>query len=106
MKILQLYDNGLTSLPKEIAKLEKLLRLNLSRNNIKELPAEFFTLPDLRYLNLSYNKLQELHPDISDFHMLEVLVSSHITYFILAFIILLLYQLKTKLWCIFYHHYI
>lgn len=64
----------MTTLPKEIGKLEKLLRLNLSRNNIKELPAEFFTLPDLRYLNLSYNKLQELHPDISDFHMLEVLV--------------------------------
>lgn len=50
------------------------MRLNLSRNNIKELPMEFFTLPDLRYLNLSHNKLQELHPDISDFHMLEILV--------------------------------
>lgn len=70
----QLHDNALTSLPREIAQLERLLRLNLSHNKLCELPHELFRLPNLRYLNLSHNEFVELHPDISDLHMLEVLV--------------------------------
>lgn len=65
----------MSSVPKDIGKLEKLTRVNLSRNQLVELPTEFFTLPNLRYLNLSHNNIEELHPDISDLHMLETLVS-------------------------------
>ncbi|KAL9898331.1 leucine rich repeat containing flyers-cup isoform 1-T1 [Glossina fuscipes fuscipes] len=74
LNALMLHDNALTSLPREIAQLERLLRLNLSHNKLCELPHELFRLPNLRYLNLSHNEFVELHPDISDLHMLEVLV--------------------------------
>lgn len=58
-----------------MGKLEKLTKLNLSRNKLTELPSEFFRLAELRYLNLSNNNFASVSPDISDLHMLDVLVS-------------------------------
>lgn len=75
LTVLQLHDNALVALPPEIGKLEKLVRLNLSHNKLSQLPSELFSLPDLRNLNISHNEFAELNPDVSNLHMLELLVS-------------------------------
>lgn len=87
----------MTEIPPEIGKLEHLVRLNLSRNHLKDLPRELFTLPNLRYLNLAYNEFEELNPDISDLHMLEILVKLILSKLIVNIKSALITELKTNL---------
>nr|CAD7203459.1 unnamed protein product [Timema douglasi] len=73
----QLQDNSLDSLPREIGGLSKLTRLHLSRNKLRSLPAQFYQLRNLRHLVLSYNQLEELAEDLGDLVMMETLDLSH-----------------------------
>ena len=57
MKILNLENNQLTSLPAEIGKLEKLERLYLDNNELTSLPAEIGKLEKLEELDLINNPI-------------------------------------------------
>lgn len=67
--------NAISTIPKEIKYLTKLIYIDFSHNRIELLPPEFFEFPNLKHLNLSDNALKELHPSVSDLNMLEFLVS-------------------------------
>nr|CAD7393635.1 unnamed protein product [Timema cristinae] len=73
----QLQDNSLDSLPREIGSLSKLTRLHLSRNKLRSLPSQFYQLRNLRHLVLSHNQLEELGEDLGDLVMMETLDLSH-----------------------------
>lgn len=52
--------NLLTIVPRGIAELHRLSRLNLSFNRIEVLPGWLFTMPSLKGLILSGNRIKEL----------------------------------------------
>ncbi len=71
VRILDLSENRLTTLPKEIGKLQKLQKLYLNENRLITLPKEIGQLKNLRWLSLKNNtalipqknKIQKLLPN-------------------------------------------
>ena len=60
IKILNISNNEIKSIPSEIKQLKKITKLDISNNNISELPDEICELSELRELNLSGNKISIL----------------------------------------------
>ena len=70
---LDLSDNQLTSLPPEIGQLKSLTRLSLWSNQLTTLPPEIAQLKNLTELGLSNNQLTSLPPEIARLTNLETL---------------------------------
>jgi internalin A len=62
---LDLSQNGLESLPPEIARLNKLTALDLGDNQLASLPPEFSKLTSLTHLDLGNNRLTSLPPEVT-----------------------------------------
>ncbi|KAG6332765.1 hypothetical protein ID866_6321 [Astraeus odoratus] len=60
LKIVDLHQNRLSSLPETFADLTALTTLDLSHNSLASLPHNIWTLPALTNLNLSHNALSSL----------------------------------------------
>ncbi|KAJ3373440.1 hypothetical protein GGF31_000873 [Allomyces arbusculus] len=61
---LALFNNRLQDVPPAIGQLRRLVKLDLSSNRIRSLPSEIGSLRSLEWLNLSQNELTKLPPDI------------------------------------------
>ena len=70
---LHLDCNWLTVIPKEISNLFNLRRLNLSNNMLNVLPKELGDLSNLVYLNLSHNHLKEIPKELGNLINLTIL---------------------------------
>nr|CAI5840168.1 unnamed protein product [Callosobruchus analis] len=64
LKILELRDNQIESIPLEITNMVHLTRLDLTNNDIKELPKAIGLMPHLQVLKLEGNKLKQIRADI------------------------------------------
>ncbi|XP_022600250.1 E3 ubiquitin-protein ligase LRSAM1 isoform X2 [Seriola dumerili] len=73
LKVLDLHDNRITSLPEDIGKLASLQILNLEKNRLKALPDSFGDLRLLQTLNLKGNCLSELPVSVSCLSSLRTL---------------------------------
>ncbi|NXD39598.1 LRSM1 ligase, partial [Copsychus sechellarum] len=73
VKVLDLHDNQLASLPADIGQLTALQVLNLERNLLKSLPQSIGDLAQLRILNVKGNKLRELPGSVSGLRSLRAL---------------------------------
>ncbi|NXX82033.1 LRSM1 ligase, partial [Urocolius indicus] len=76
LKVLDLHDNQLASLPADIGQLTSLQVLNLERNSLKCLPQSIGDLAQLQMLNVKGNKLRELPGTLSGCRSLRVLDAS------------------------------
>ncbi len=61
---LDLHNNRLTELPKEIGNLQQLQSLSLTNNRLTELPKEIGNLQQLQSLSLTNNRLLEIPKEI------------------------------------------
>jgi internalin A len=77
---LNLSEQRLTSIPKEIGQLNNLHTLNLTGNQLRDLPAEIGQLNNLHTLNLTGNQLRDLPAEIGQLNNLSMLVlnSNHL----------------------------
>ncbi|NXT07364.1 LRSM1 ligase, partial [Prunella fulvescens] len=73
VKVLDLHDNQLASLPADIGQLTALQVLNLERNLLKSLPQSIGDLAQLQVLNVKGNKLRELPGSVSGLRRLRAL---------------------------------
>ncbi|NWW70245.1 LRSM1 ligase, partial [Climacteris rufus] len=73
VKVLDLHDNQLASLPAEIGQLTALQVLNLERNLLKSLPQSIGDLAQLQVLNVKGNRLRELPGTVSGWRCLRAL---------------------------------
>ncbi|NWS66201.1 LRSM1 ligase, partial [Crotophaga sulcirostris] len=73
LKVLDLRDNQLASLPSDIGQLTSLQVLNLERNLLKCLPQSIGDLAQLQMLNVKGNKLKELPATVSGLRSLRIL---------------------------------
>ncbi|XP_015734120.1 E3 ubiquitin-protein ligase LRSAM1 isoform X2 [Coturnix japonica] len=73
VKVLDLHDNQLASLPADIGQLTSLQVLNLERNLLKCLPQSIGDLAQLQILNVKGNKLRELPATVSGLRSLRTL---------------------------------
>ncbi|KFQ87719.1 E3 ubiquitin-protein ligase LRSAM1, partial [Phoenicopterus ruber ruber] len=73
VKVLDLHDNQLASLPDDIGQLTSLQVLNLERNLLKCLPQSIGDLAQLQMLNVKGNKLKELPATVSGLRSLRTL---------------------------------
>ncbi|XP_072208664.1 E3 ubiquitin-protein ligase LRSAM1 isoform X2 [Excalfactoria chinensis] len=73
VKVLDLHDNQLASLPADIGQLTSLQVLNLERNLLKCLPQSIGDLAQLQVLNVKGNKLRELPVTVSGLRSLRTL---------------------------------
>ncbi|KAM6297020.1 E3 ubiquitin-protein ligase LRSAM1 [Aegotheles albertisi] len=73
VKVLDLHDNQLASLPADIGQLTSLQVLNLERNLLKCLPQSIGDLAQLQMLNVRGNKLKELPGTVSGLRSLRTL---------------------------------
>ncbi|XP_042734574.1 E3 ubiquitin-protein ligase LRSAM1 isoform X4 [Lagopus leucura] len=73
VKVLDLHDNQLASLPTDIGQLTSLQVLNLERNLLKCLPQSIGDLAQLQVLNVKGNKLKELPATVSGLRSLRTL---------------------------------
>ncbi|XP_047910432.2 E3 ubiquitin-protein ligase LRSAM1 isoform X1 [Anser cygnoides] len=73
VKVLDLHDNQLASLPVDIGQLTSLQVLNLERNLLKCLPQSIGDLAQLQILNVKGNKLKELPATVSGLRSLRSL---------------------------------
>lgn len=60
---LDMSNNQLTSIPKELATQEQLQHINLNSNILDKIPGDLFSLI-LKFLDLSHNKLTKLPDNI------------------------------------------
>ncbi|XP_033324479.1 leucine-rich repeat 47 isoform X2 [Megalopta genalis] len=60
LKLLDISDNMLTMIPKEIGKLHAIVNFKASKNVLSYLPQSLGSLPNLKYLDVSKNKLKYL----------------------------------------------
>ena len=74
---LNLYNAGLSELPRRIARLKRLQILDLYYNNFAELPATIGRLKQLTQLAVSNNKLKSLPESLGRNKRLEVLYAHH-----------------------------
>ncbi|XP_074968517.1 E3 ubiquitin-protein ligase LRSAM1 isoform X2 [Phalacrocorax aristotelis] len=73
VKVLDLHDNQLASLPDNIGQLTSLQVLNLERNLLKCLPQSIGDLAQLQMLNVKGNRLKELPATVSGLRSLRTL---------------------------------
>ncbi|XP_054704680.1 E3 ubiquitin-protein ligase LRSAM1 isoform X2 [Grus americana] len=73
VKVLDLHNNQLASLPADIGQLTSLQVLNLERNLLKCLPQSIGELAQLQMLNVKGNKLKELPATVSGLRSLRTL---------------------------------
>ncbi|XP_058709897.1 E3 ubiquitin-protein ligase LRSAM1 isoform X2 [Poecile atricapillus] len=73
LKVLDLHDNQLASLPADIGQLTALQVLNLEKNLLKSLPQSIGDLAQLQVLNVKGNKLRELPRSVSSLQSLQAL---------------------------------
>ncbi|XP_019365947.1 PREDICTED: E3 ubiquitin-protein ligase LRSAM1 [Gavialis gangeticus] len=73
VKVLDLHDNQLTSLPADIGQLTFLQVLNIEKNLLKSLPESIGDLAQLQTLNVKGNKLKELPTTLGGLHSLRTL---------------------------------
>ncbi|CAM9679235.1 unnamed protein product [Bubo scandiacus] len=73
VKVLDLHDNQLASLPADIGQLTSLQVLNLERNLLKSLPQSIGDLAQLQMLNVKGNKLKDLPVTVSGLRSLRTL---------------------------------
>ncbi|NWZ82389.1 LRSM1 ligase, partial [Poecile atricapillus] len=73
LKVLDLHDNQLASLPADIGQLTALQVLNLEKNLLKSLPQSIGDLAQLQVLNVKGNKLRELPRSVSSLRSLQAL---------------------------------
>nr|XP_020456835.1 E3 ubiquitin-protein ligase LRSAM1 [Monopterus albus] len=73
LKVLDLHENKLTSLPEDIGKLASLQILNVEKNHLKVLPDSIGDLQHLQTLNLKGNKLSELPSSVGRLSSLRTL---------------------------------
>lgn len=73
VKVIDLEDNNLSSLPKEIGQLKNLEELYLYNNKLTELPIEFQNLKSLRTLSVAYNNLKLFPSTILKLKKLKVI---------------------------------
>ena len=66
LKELDLSNNKLTEIPRELENLTNLLLLDLSDNKLKKIPKELGNLRKLKILILSINKLKEISEEIGN----------------------------------------
>lgn len=74
---LELSENNLSSLPKEIGLLSKLIYLSVARNKLESLPVEFSQLKSLRSLDLHYNNIREFFDGIEEIELTYLNISSN-----------------------------
>ncbi|WP_392532599.1 COR domain-containing protein [Nostoc sp. C117] len=70
---LDLFNEGLTSLPPEFGQLTRLQTLDLGNNQLSNLPPEFGQLTRLQILNLFNNQLSNLPPEFGQLTNLQTL---------------------------------
>lgn len=73
LKVLDLHENKLTSLPEDIGKLVALQILNVEKNRLKALPESIGNLQLLQTLNLKGNSLSELPTSVGSLSSLRTL---------------------------------
>uniref|UniRef100_A0A3P8SVT0 Leucine rich repeat and sterile alpha motif containing 1 n=1 Tax=Amphiprion percula TaxID=161767 RepID=A0A3P8SVT0_AMPPE len=73
LKVLDLHENKLTSLPEDIGKLVALQILNVEKNRLKTLPESIGNLQLLQTLNLKGNSLSELPSSVGSLSSLRTL---------------------------------
>ncbi|XP_008285564.1 E3 ubiquitin-protein ligase LRSAM1 [Stegastes partitus] len=73
LKVLDLHENKLTSLPEDIGKLVALQILNVEKNRLKTLPESIGNLQLLQTLNLKGNSLSELPSSVGSLNSLRTL---------------------------------
>uniref|UniRef100_A0A4W3J196 Leucine rich repeat and sterile alpha motif containing 1 n=1 Tax=Callorhinchus milii TaxID=7868 RepID=A0A4W3J196_CALMI len=73
LQVLQVENNHLKSLPNSIGSLHQLQTLNLKGNRIKKLPELLSGLKSLRTLDCSHNQIQQLPQDLAHIRTLESL---------------------------------
>ncbi|XP_071981442.1 E3 ubiquitin-protein ligase LRSAM1 isoform X2 [Engystomops pustulosus] len=73
LKVLDLHDNQITSLPADIGQLKSLRVLNVERNVLRALPDSIGDLVQLQTLNVNGNKLKLLPPTIGGLRCLRTL---------------------------------
>ncbi|XP_066259924.1 leucine-rich repeat-containing protein 40-like isoform X1 [Euwallacea similis] len=64
LKVLDLRDNKIDTLPKELTKLMHLNKLDVTNNDLTKIPAALSLLPHLQSLKIEGNKLKYIRPDI------------------------------------------
>ncbi|XP_018414869.1 PREDICTED: E3 ubiquitin-protein ligase LRSAM1 isoform X2 [Nanorana parkeri] len=73
LKVLDLHDNQISSLPADIGQLTSLRVLNVERNALRALPDSIGDLVQLQTLNVKANKLKVLPPTIGGLRCLRTL---------------------------------
>ncbi len=73
LEILDLSNNKLESIPKEISKLKKLKRVILSKNNLVDFPLVFLQMNELVYIDLWDNYIENLPAEIKQKENLQFL---------------------------------
>jgi Leucine-rich repeat (LRR) protein len=73
LTVLDLENNELENLPKEIGRLPYLGELNLAHNRLKGLPKSVGRLKNLYELNLGYNLIEDLPEEVGDLENLKQL---------------------------------
>lgn len=64
LKVLDLRDNKIISIPDEIAMLQHVIRLDLTNNDITTLPNTLGLLPHLQNLQIEGNSLKQIRMDV------------------------------------------
>ncbi|XP_078082206.1 E3 ubiquitin-protein ligase LRSAM1 [Mustelus asterias] len=71
LKILDLHDNQLTSLPEDMGQMVSLQVLNVEQNHLKFLPNSLATLTQLQTLNVKGNRIRKLPESLSGLRSLR-----------------------------------
>ena len=74
---LNLYNAGLTTLPKTIGRLKRVKVLDLYYNKLKELPSKLGRMKQLEQLAVAYNDLSQLPGSLAKLRKLQTLYAHH-----------------------------
>jgi hypothetical protein len=73
LKVLDLYYNKLTVLPRQLGRMKRLEQLALAHNDLKELPASMAKLRRLQVLYVHHNRLSQLPAEFQKLQYLRIL---------------------------------